>query len=312
MSMDHLSGLDRRNFLRGAGLLGGAVALGVGLPSVLAACGSTTKTTADNLTLTAGADSNQLVGLFNYTGNYLVSGTPQRLPFTIATPDGPPARTGPAVLTFQLQKDGQAVGAPIEVLRHEDGTTIGYYPLTTTFDTIGTWSATTMLDGNESSQTFLVQSPSSVPLLQPGQTMPLVDTPTITDARGIDPICTRVPACDLHDRTLTDALARKAPIALLIGTPQFCQTGVCGPVLDLLLEQRAEFPSVQFLHAEVYKQPNGGGDPASRGLAPAVGAFGLSFEPSLFVANPNGVIATRLDNIFDRVEIRKALASVRS
>ena len=35
-------------------------------------------------------------------------------------------------------------------------------------------------------------------------------------------------------------------------------------------------------------------------------AYGLSFEPSLFVARANGVIVTRLDNVFDRVELAQA------
>lgn len=311
MHTDHSPSLDRRAFLRRAGLVGGVAAIGAGMPSLLAACGSSGSTsTADKLSLTPEAGGNQLIGLFNYTGNYLVTGALQRLPFTIATPEGPPARTGPPSLTVQLRNGDRVVGDPIVLTRHEDGTPIGYYPLVTAFDTVGTWSITTQLDGNESTQSFMVQSPSSVPLLQPGQPMAVVETPTFDDARGVDPICTRTPVCELHDRTLAEAISRNAPIALLISTPQFCQTGVCGPVLDLLLEQRAEFPTVQFLHAEVYEQPNGGGDPASRGLTPAVSAFGLSFEPSLFVASSNSLITTRLDNIFDRGEIRSALRSV--
>jgi hypothetical protein len=90
----------------------------------------------------------------------------------------------------------------------------------------------------------------------------------------------------------------------------FCQTGVCGPVLDTLLELRAEFPGITFVHAEVYNDPNNGGDPAAAGVTETVRAYGLSFEPSLFVAGANGTITTRLDNIFDRGELRTALAGV--
>jgi hypothetical protein len=310
MNAETPTGLDRRGFLRRAGRVGGAAAIGLGMPSLLAACGSSgSKTATDRLTLSTDLGGNQLIGLFNYTGNYLVTGIPQRMPFTIATPEGPPARTGPDTLTVLLH-DGDHVSDPIVLVRHSDGTPIGYYPLTTTFPTTGTWTLSTDLDGNAVEQSFLVQPPTSVPLLQTGQRMATVDTPTVADARGVKPICTRSPQCPLHDQTLTEALSRNAPVALLIATPQFCQTGVCGPVLDLLLEQRDQFPTVQFVHAEVYMDPNGGGDPASRGLTPAVSAYGLSFEPSLFVANPNGTIATRLDNIFDRGELHQALQSV--
>jgi hypothetical protein len=87
---------------------------------------------------------------------------------------------------------------------------------------------------------------------------------------------------------------------------------VCGPVLDLVMEQVGAFPSVRFVHAEVYRDPNNGADPAAAGLAPVVDAYGLSFEPSLFVARADGTIAARLDNVFDRVELAAALTAATS
>ena len=95
----------------------------------------------------------------------------------------------------------------------------------------------------------------------------------------------------------------------MISTPQYCQTGVCGPVLDLVMEQAAAQPGITVVHAEVYVAPDGGGDPAAGGLAPAVGAYGLTFEPSLFVARADGTIVARLDNVFDRVELAAAFQS---
>ena len=299
--------IDRRRFLSASAIVGGAAVIGIGASGLLSACADQSSTSGDVMSLSKDLGGNQLVGLFNYTGNYLVTERPQRLPFTIATPEGPPARTGPATLTVQLHEGDRAMGDPIVLTRHDDGTPIGYYPLLTTFTVPGTWSVTTELDGVEVRQSFLVQRPSQVPILQPGSLMATVDTPTITDARGIDPICTRAPNCQFHNETLTDALASGSPVALLISTPQFCQTGVCGPVLDLLIEQQANFPQVRTIHAEVYVDPNAGRDPASNGLAPVVEDYGLSFEPSLFLAYPNGTIATRLDNIFDRGDLRDGL-----
>ena len=133
-----------------------------------------------------------------------------------------------------------------------------------------------------------------------------VETPTTADARGVTPICTRSPQCPFHDQTLTQALATGAPVALMISTPQYCQTGVCGPVLDLVIEQSAVTPGLQIVHAEVYVDPNGDGGPAANGLTDAVSAYGLSFEPSLFVARADGTIVARLDNVFDRVELAQA------
>ena len=75
------------------------------------------------------------------------------------------------------------------------------------------------------------------------------------------------------------------------------------------MEQAAATPGFAVVHAEVYVNPAGGGDPAANGLTDAVSAYGLSFEPSLFVARANGVIVARLDNIFDRVELAQAFAA---
>ena len=110
--------------------------------------------------------------------------------------------------------------------------------------------------------------------------------------------------------SLDTALSERRPVVLLIGTPMFCQTAVCGPVLELLMEIAPEFGDLQFIHTEVYAAPGSGSDPASGGLAPVVEAFGLSFEPSLFVANPNTTVNSRLDNIYDREELRQALRAV--
>ena len=293
--------IDRRSFLRTAGLVGGGAALFATAPGLLTACGDASAPSG-KMSLSGDANARNLVGLFNYSGDYLVSTIPQRLPFAIATPEGPPAVDGPPTLTVQLQRDQQPVGDPIVLQRHADGTPIAYYPLVTTFAETGVWSITTELDGQESSQSFMVQAPDTVLLRQVGQSMVPVDTPTVANARGVDPICTSVPPCPLHAETLAAALATREPVALLISTPQFCQTGVCGPVLETLMGLMTEFPAVRFVHAEVYNRPNNGGDPAADGVTEAVSAYGLSFEPSLFVAGADGTITNRLDNIFDRGE----------
>ena len=215
------------------------------------------RSSGDRLTLTTSLDGRQLVGLFNYTGGYVEAGTPQRLALAIASPEGPPEADGPATLTVQLSREGTPVGAPITIPRHADGVPIGYYPLVTTFDQAGTWTVSTELDGQTADQAFRVEAPGGSSIVQVGEAMIPVSTPTTADARGVTPICTRSPQCPFHGQTLTEALAGDAPVALMISTPQYCQTGVCGPVLDLVMEQAAATPGVQVVHAEVYVEPGG-------------------------------------------------------
>jgi hypothetical protein len=300
--------LGRRAFLHRAGVVGGMGVLALAAPSLLAACGSSEGTSsADRLTLTTELGGRQLVGMFNYTGGYVEAGSPQRLALAIASAEGPPEADGPATLTVQLARDGADVGLPLTLARHADGVPIGYYPLITTFDQAGTWTVSTELDGQTVQQAFRVEAPGGSSIRQVGQAMVPVQTPTTADARGVTPICTRSPQCPFHGQTLTQALATGAPVALMISTPQYCQTAVCGPVLDLLIEQSAAMPGLQVVHSEVYVNPAGGADPAANGLTDAVSAYGLSFEPSLFVARADGTIVARLDNIFDRVELAQAL-----
>lgn len=295
-------------------MLGGLGALAMAAPGVLAACGSSGSGTAegDRLTLSPDLGGRQLVGLFNHAGGYVQAGNEQRLALTIATPEGPPDPDGPETLTVQLAREGTDVGAPLTLQRHADGTPIGYYPLVTTFGEAGTWTVTTELDGSPATHAFRVEPPGGSSIVQVGAAMVPVDTPTVADARGVDPICTRTPPCPFHERTLTDVLGDGTPSALVISTPQYCQTAVCGPVLDLVAEQAPLVPGLQVVHAEVYVDPAAGGDPAAAGLTDAVGAYGLSFEPSLFVARPDGTVVARLDNVVDRTELGQAFRAAAS
>ena len=147
--------------------------------------------------------------------------------------------------------------------------------------------------------------PSQVKIPKPGDKLPAFDTPTTADGRGANPICTHQPACSLHDVTLTQALAAGKPVAYLIGTPAFCQTGVCAPILDNLLAAHARLgDKVTMVHAEVYT------DNTAATPTPAVQAYNMTFEPCLWITDASGTVVERLDFVFDQGEIDGALAKV--
>ena len=83
--------------------------------------------------------------------------------------------------------------------------------------------------------------------------------------------------------------------------------GICGPVLDLLVDTAAGRPDLTVIHVEVY--PNStSGDPGE--VSPLVTeTFGLNYEPVLFVADAAGTVTARLDNIYDGAELAEALAT---
>jgi hypothetical protein len=90
---------------------------------------------------------------------------------------------------------------------------------------------------------------------------------------------------------------------LLVSTPAFCQTAICGPVLDLLVERRADLAAahVGVVHAEVYV------DEKAQEATSTVTTLGLRHEPALFLAAADGTVQNRLDYTFDRTELDQAL-----
>jgi hypothetical protein len=237
----------------------------------------------------------------------LVGGSEQRVPVALADNEGVPIREGLEPRRFRLRADrGDPV--EVEVEPHTDGVPTPYYPVRFTPDEPGIYELTVVDAEGYNALTFDIGEVSPVP--GAGQALPPLDTPTPGNDRGVTPICTRTPACDLHGVTLRAALGAGGPVAFLIATPEFCQTAICGPVLDLLVEALPEFPGLTAVHAEVYADPFGDADPTAGGLAGAPEAYGLTYEPTLFVADATGAIVSRLDTVYDRVELTEALSAV--
>ena len=295
---------------RRAVLLGAAGLAGAGL---LAACGSSsnTSTSATDIGLTPAEGTSSLQAIFDAANPYVVTGSPQRMSFGITGPDGATILDVPASLEFRISRNGQDVGSPITVAGHRDGVPIGYFPLRTSFDQAGDYRVAVTLDGKSSTQDVTVGDGAASTLVPRGGQMKPVDTPTVADHRGVEPICTRPSGtCPFHTQTLTQALAAHKPTVLLVSTPEFCQIGVCGPVLDLVIEAAPRYPGLQFIHAEVYTNAEAVKDAQQAALTPVIGAYGLTYEPALYVANASGLVLDRLDNVFDRGEIDEVLKTV--
>jgi hypothetical protein len=106
----------------------------------------------------------------------------------------------------------------------------------------------------------------------------------------------------MHAVSLTDVLGKR-PVVLLIATPAFCQSKVCGPVTDIAAQLEHRFGSrAAFIHQEVYvnNQP-------SQGMRPPLKAFHVRTEPWLFTIDRRGVIAARLEGAFGTVDFTRAI-----
>ena len=230
-----------------------------------------------------------------------------RLPISLADQAGLLADGNlPETLTARLvnAETGATVASDLVATRHDAGLSIPYWPFRVNVADVGLYSL--VVDGGpQDGAAVQVLDPSEVTIPLVGSPLPAFDTPTVDDARGVNPICTRTPEpCPFHDVTLTDALASGRPVVYLIGTPAHCSTGTCSPALDGLLELRDELSATYVIvHAEVYT------DDTATQVAPAVTSYAMTYEPALFVTGRDSTIVERLDAVFDSVELREVLLS---
>jgi hypothetical protein len=268
--------LSRRQLLLG----GASIAL-------LSACGSSGGG-GSSTTTSAGERS-----IYNAFDPAQPVGKALRLPIGVTEADGSFASDIPAMLRVQLRKpDGSAI-APVELTRRQKGIPRGFYPLETTLDVPGRWTVEAELDGKAVTTTIDARPASAVPAVV-GAGDPLPKVPTTKD-------CTRDPVCPFHSAPLDQVIGGDKPIVLLVSTPAFCKVAICGPVLDLLIDQRSELDRFAVVHTEVYT------DGTATTTLPIIGALGMTYEPALFLARADGTVVERLDYIYDADELAGAL-----
>jgi hypothetical protein len=150
---------------------------------------------------------------------------------------------------------------------------------------------------------YVVGKFASVPDV--GDPAPRIHTPTTGDVERIEEIDTRIPPDTMHNTDFADVLG-KEPIVIVFATPQFCQSRVCGPTVDIVEEVKAKFgDKAAFIHMEVFNE----NDP-SKGLRPQLRAFHLPTEPWAFVIDREGRIVARFEGAFGADELTRAVEKV--
>lgn len=285
--------------------------LGLAAGGVLVACGGGDGGSGDGGSGTgaaggSGGAAGEVAGVIRFfsDGAY-VAGRPERLTFGLADTDGLPLTEGlPDELQATLSgSDGQEL-ARLTAPRRDEGLPRPYYAYDVDRSEPGVYSLRMKVGAMDLETMFTLGAPGSLTFPGVGEPMPAFDTPTVQDTRGVEPYCSRPEPCPFHERTLTDVLAEGKPVAYFIGTPAHCQTGICGPVLDLLIGEAGSYRGVNMVHADVYA------DAAATTIAPAVQALGLPFEPLLYLIGADGVVRRRLDVIYDTGELRDGLAAL--
>ncbi len=192
----------------------------------------------------------------------------------------------------------------------DPGAAKAVYSTSVDFDSNGEWRVAALIDeggkltGSLLSSAIVGGSPR-VPTV--GERAPAIHTQTAADVGGdLAKLTTRIPPDTQNQVDYADALGRE-PIVLLFATPQFCQSRVCGPVVDVAEQvKQIDGDRAAFIHNEIYKD----NDPSLEEKRPQVEAFHLPTEPWLFVIDRDGRIAAEIEGAFGVEELTRALEAV--
>ena len=287
-----------------------ALSATVGAGVALAACGGGTSSTSSIATgdVLDGIDGSLQVAK-RFSPESIIPGK-VRLPISLADKTGVLPTDGavrlPAELTGTVidTETGDVILKSVAATRHDENMSVPYWPFVFNIEKEGIYVLT--LDvAPDVEVSFQVFNRNDIVMPKVGDALPPFDTPTVDNARGVDPICTRPEGtCPFHTMTLTEALKSGKPVVYFIGTPAYCTTGTCAPGLDALIALSKTIGNKAFfVHADVYK------DKTATEAAPAIQAYKLSYEPLLYITDAQGIQIDRLDAIFDANELRETLAA---
>ena len=113
----------------------------------------------------------------------------------------------------------------------------------------------------------------------------------------------------LHRTRVSDSLAAGRPVVVVVSTPVYCVSLVCGPLTDHVVDLAERFGDrADFIHIEVWE------DFESQRLNPAAAAWiqtdAGGNEPWVFLVDASGLIAARWDNVLDTAELEALLSAL--
>ncbi len=229
---------------------------------------------------------------------------------------------GPTVIYLEPYEGGRVLGpypAPADVLltdakfRSQQAATesspfAAIYEAHVPFKAAGVYKVLTVSDigGRRIAAGMAAQvvTPQEDTIPDVGEKAPAIETDTRGTVGGnLDLLTTREPkALELSEHSFADVVGKK-PVALLFATPQLCQSRVCGPVTDEMLQVKAETgDKMAFIHQEPFLDND-----LSKGFRPQVERYRLQSEPWLFTVDKRGRVAARLEGSFGIRAFRAAV-----
>jgi hypothetical protein len=131
-------------------------------------------------------------------------------------------------------------------------------------------------------------------------------TPTLASTGGRTAwLTTRVPPDRALLRTsIAAALAAHEPFVVTFATPRYCESRVCGPVVDVVDRVRKQYAHtpIHFIHVEIYKDNN-----PSKGRNRWVREWHLPGEPWTFLVGRDGRIKAKFEGSLSMTELGQAI-----
>lgn len=252
-------------------------------------------------------------------GTELLSGRPERVAFGIVDPktqlliDG----TGRLWAAPDTGRDAKVIG-PFDIVHHGDGLpdNRGFFEAVATFPTDGNWQLIVEARPGGVGEAkiagpAIIKVGTATEMPKVGDPAIAVGTPTTTDARGVDPICTRRPEpCAMHAISLDEALGSGKPVVVIFGTVAFCTSQLCGPEVEVLQAIATENAGrAHFIHVEMYRDDEAN-TVAAQIRAPATLAWKVVEEPATYFIGADRIVKERLLGPADRANFRDATAAL--
>ena len=190
----------------------------------------------------------------------------------------------------------------------------GLYSTSMTFDRPGRWALSAAVLGSDGLPKrarlyFDVPERSRAPA--PGSRAPISVSKTAADVDDLSQLTTgSEPDADLYRVSIADALKSGLPTVVVMASPAFCISAVCGPQVEVLSELKDEFAGqANFIHVDFYDNPDEiQGDLSRAVVSPTVLEWNLPSPEWTFVIGEDGAIADRFEGFATLEELRGALA----
>jgi len=195
----------------------------------------------------------------------------------------------------------------------------GLYRASVDFDCAGEWGAevsATLPDGSTATERmrFEVHPAGTTPAI--GQAAPRSDSPTASTVAELRSISTDPnPFPGAFERTVGEVVTAGQPSLVFFATPAFCQTGYCGPTVNLVKSVAIDYEDeIGFVNVEPYVLHM-----TDNGLQPELDAegqfqpvqavldYGIPVEPYLFLVDAEGNVFAKFEGVVGSDELRAAI-----